>query len=128
LIGLLGEEVGTKLSAFLALPIDIEDYIKRPELFLELEERARRGEEKAIDSQYMVSCMLGTWFSKNYRRCEKGFKLLDVMSQCSREWIVLSLMVAERKHLPTILNKLFSYNSKYQTMLEEIVLSLKAQI
>jgi len=76
--GLIGYEVGTKFDAFLKVRVDINELIREPQLFHELE----------FDAKYMVSVMLASWISKHINSPTKVFPLIDEMSEEKRERLI----------------------------------------
>lgn len=85
--GVIGEEMATKFSAFLKVNVDIEELAKNPEMFRRL----------PVDARYMVTVMLATALGKK-GAMDKFYRLIEVMRQESREWLVL-LFIALRKSL-----------------------------
>jgi len=76
--GLVGYEVGTKFDAFLKVRVDINELIREPKLFHELE----------FDSKYMVCVMLASWISRHINNPAKVFPLVDEMSEEKRERLI----------------------------------------
>jgi len=116
--GLVGKEVGTKLSAFLKVNVDVDDLIREPERFHDLE----------LDGKYMASVMLASWISKNIRSVSRCFRLIDEMSKESREFLVLTCISMNRNKLVHFLKELFRYSRVYRDALSEIALEIKEKI
>jgi len=118
LVGLLGYEVGTKFQAFLKVNVDVEELIKTPQLFAELD----------LDGQYMASIMLGTWIGKHLKNPKRAYPLIDVMSEESREFLVLTCMSMAERKLVQFLRQLFMHQPSYKDVLSEIAVKLKKEI
>lgn len=116
--GLVGEEVGRKLHAFLQLNVDIEELIEDPKRFHGL----------SFDAKYVVPIMLANWLSQNQKTMSKAFKLIDIMSAQSHEFLVMTCMSMQRKALIHFLSELFKYDTKYRGILSEIALNVKLEI
>ncbi|MEM2181010.1 MAG: hypothetical protein QXP32_09385 [Nitrososphaeria archaeon] len=113
--GLVGEEVGRKLHAFLQLNVDIDDLISNPKKFHEL----------SFDAKYIVPIMLASWISHHPKEISKTFPLIDEMSSRQHEFLVIACISMNKKVLINFLKELFNYNVKYKEVLSEIAINIK---
>jgi len=124
IIGWVGGELGQKFYAFRKVKVDIEDLIRKPELFNTLD----------LDGQYMAVTMLASWLTdkakkKNAaRQIAKSFPLIDQICEISRDLLVVCCMMLNKKTLTTFLRELFKWNKDYSELLDRIFLQLKKEI
>lgn len=109
--GLLGPEVGQKFLAFLKTNVNIEELIKYPHLFRQLD----------LDQQYMACVMLGSWISQHKKEFNKAVDLIDVMADFSKEFLVLTCISIKRRVIVQFLQYLLKERPQYGEALEEIV-------
>lgn len=115
LVGLLGSDVGQKFWGFLQVDVDLNELLRRPEGFRELN----------LDGQYMVSIMLSSWISG--RKDPKGaFPLIDSMVEVSNEYLVLTCMGIPRSkgRRKNFLTLLFRYSKDYMQALSDIAVDI----
>ena len=95
--GLVGEEVGIKFGAFLKVDVDLNDLMREPMKFVELNE----------DARYMTALMLSSWIGDHLAKPERAFPLIDAMSGESREYLLLTCLTISRRKLVLFLKNLF---------------------
>jgi hypothetical protein len=118
IVGLVGYEVGQKLEAFLKVNVDMDDLLDHPSKFRELN----------LDGKYMVSVMLSSWITKNIKKPQKSFELIDWMSNESKEFLILTCIGMQKPQLVNFLKELFIGRPQYKEILSEIVIRLKEEI
>lgn len=118
IIGLVGEEVGRKFQAFLKYQLNIEDYIKDPKKFHELE----------FDAKYMAVALLSSWITGHKKKMEEAFPLIDEMTKEKHEYLILLCMTFNNRFLESFIQKLTQYNQKYMELLYDIALNIKRAI
>jgi hypothetical protein len=125
--GLVGQEIGAKLSAFLNVRVDLNGLLKNPEMFKEL----------SVDAQYMATLMLGTYVTQNMSKFSRGkskkklnevLHLIDSMVEKSREFLILMCTTLNSTNLRKFLRTLVEYNPEYKDWLVEITLNLKSAL
>jgi hypothetical protein len=117
LTGLVGEEVGRKLDAFMKITFDIDELIKEPAAFLNLN----------FDAKYMVPIMLANWIA-DHKDVAKAFPLIDSMSSEKHEFLVMTCLCMNKKALVTFLKSLFLYKTEYKDVLSDVALKIKDEI
>jgi len=115
--GLVGEEVGRKLDAFMKIDFDIDDLIKEPERFQHLN----------FDAKYMVPIMLANWLA-DHKDIAKAFPLIDAMADERHEFLVMVCLCMNKKALVAFLKSLFLYKTEYKDVLSDIALKIKDEI
>ena len=116
--GFIGQEVGAKFEAFLKTNVDIEDLIRNPHRFRELE----------FDAKYMATFMLASWISKHRKTMSKCFPLIDQMCQEKHEYLVLTAMSIKWRHLVQFFHELFAYQPEYKKVLHDIAVGIRKEI
>jgi len=116
IIGLVGEEVGRKFDAFTKIDFDLDDLIKEPTRFHNLQ----------FDAKYMVPVMLASYV--NGKNNSKAFPLVDEMCKESDEFIIMTCKCMDKGKLIGFLRSLFAYNKTYGKILEDIADSIKGEI
>ena len=116
--GLLGPEIGGKFIAFTKIKVDINELIREPSRFSELD----------IDAKYMTCLMLASWIAKHRKNMKVTFDLVDTMTNDRHEYLVFTAKVMKRALLIQFLQELFKYNRAYETILHEIAIVLKSKI
>lgn len=93
--GTVGLEVGSKFSVFLNSVVpEVRILISHPQQFQNLN----------LDSQYLASVLVGQYLNENLKETEKVIPLLKVMSESSREFLVLTILSAGPKKPEVTLN------------------------
>lgn len=116
--GLVGEEVGIKFGAFLKVDVDIDELMQEPSKFLDLSE----------DARYMTSLILSSWIGGHMKNLNRAFPLLDIMSDASREYTILTCMSIYKRDLVAFLKDLFNYDARYEDLLSEVTLKIADEI
>lgn len=116
--GLLGSDVGSKFWGFLQVNVDLDELLRKPELFAGL----------SLDGRYMASIMLSSWVSKNASNPTGCFPLIDAMSKASKEFLVLSSMGVPTagNRRKTFLSALFRYRKEYMDVMSEIIIDMRS--
>jgi len=115
--GLVGEEVGRKFHAFMKIDFDIEDLIREPTRFSNLN----------FDAKYMVPIMLGNWLG-NQKDVAKAFPLIDAMCSERHEFLVMTCWSLNQKKRVEFLKSLFLYKIEYAKVLDDVALKIKDEI
>ena len=116
--GLVGEEVGIKFGAFLKVNVDLNELMREPHRFVELDE----------DARYMTALMLSSWIGDHLKKPERAFSLIDVMSGESREYLLLTCLTIKRRKLVSFLKSLFVHDASYKDLLSEVALKIRDEI
>jgi len=114
IIGSVGSEVGYKFIGFVKTRVDLKALLDNPHMFKDLN----------IEAKYMTSLMLAGNIPKSIKKraeMDKILKLVDVMTEESPEYIILTAMSMPQKKLQEFLTVLFRYNISYLDILSEII-------
>jgi len=114
LTGLLGNEVGYKLHAFLSINIELEELFNNPLKF----------REQSLDAKYIIINMLTTYVQKNIKNAEamdNGLRLFDVIATDTGELALLLIRSIETKYRPEFIKQILIKYPKYTQILEDVV-------
>ena len=114
IVGSVGSEVGYKFIGFVKTRVDLNALLNNPAMFNELNTEAK----------YMTSLMLASNIQKSIKKkaeMQKILKLVDVMTEESPEYIILTAMSMPQKALQEFLTVLFRHNMNYLDILSEII-------
>lgn len=113
-IGSVGSEVGYKFIGFVKTRVDLKVLLDNPHMFKDLN----------IEAKYMTALLLATNIPKSIKKraeMQKVLKLVDVMTEESPEYIILTALSMPQKKLQDFLTVLFGYNMSYLDILSEII-------